>query len=157
GVAPKGLALADWYMDGIPDVVVATPTSFSTRLDVKDVQFLMGGAPGGTANGTLSAPAPAPAVRKPISFAVADLTTDGLADLVVLDALDSGYYRVGVLPGTCSRGVSKTMTVTSPNGGEVWDIGSTHTLSWTRGAGILSVDVQLSRDGGQNWETLARN
>jgi hypothetical protein len=46
--------------------------------------------------------------------------------------------------------------VTVPVGGERWITGTQHPLAWTRSAGILAVDVALSRDGGANWQTLAR-
>ena len=47
--------------------------------------------------------------------------------------------------------------MTAPVGGELWLTGTRQAISWSRGAGVLAVDVQLSRDGGANWQTLARS
>ena len=44
--------------------------------------------------------------------------------------------------------------VSYPNGGEVWEIGDTPTITWEHGGGFCSFDVLLSRDEGTNWETL---
>ncbi len=45
--------------------------------------------------------------------------------------------------------------VTSPNGGEDWQIGSQHAITWT-GTGAGTATIDLSRDGGATWtETLA--
>jgi M6 family metalloprotease-like protein len=41
----------------------------------------------------------------------------------------------------------------SPSGGEVWDAGSTHVVSWgaADNVGVVAVDLHLSLDGGQTW------
>jgi len=41
------------------------------------------------------------------------------------------------------------ITVRSPNGGEVWDVGSVHTISWnaSSGTGALTVDIYYTIDG----------
>ena len=44
-------------------------------------------------------------------------------------------------------------TVTSPNGGENWTLGSTHDITWSPGNGG-NVTIELSRDNGSTWETL---
>ncbi|MCX6006934.1 MAG: hypothetical protein NTZ34_06695 [Chloroflexi bacterium] len=50
------------------------------------------------------------------------------------------------------------VTVISPRGGEAWISGSTHTVSWTtRGSSITAVKIELSRDGGLNWNPLEQN
>jgi hypothetical protein len=43
-----------------------------------------------------------------------------------------------------------TVTVTSPNGGETWDIGSSYDITWTASddVGVTSIDILLSSDGG---------
>jgi len=50
---------------------------------------------------------------------------------------------------------SDTFTVTSPNGGETWLVGSTHDVTWTHvGSNSANVDIYLTTDGGSNWVTL---
>lgn len=52
--------------------------------------------------------------------------------------------------------VRGTIAVTSPNGGEQIAIGAHHLITWnTTTAG--SVRIELSRNGGQTWETLFEN
>lgn len=51
-----------------------------------------------------------------------------------------------------------TVTVLSPNGGEVWDIGSIHNILWDAqdDVGVISIDIVLSSDGGASYgDTLA--
>ncbi|HEX5631971.1 MAG TPA: T9SS type A sorting domain-containing protein, partial [Gemmatimonadales bacterium] len=55
----------------------------------------------------------------------------------------------------CIAPVASTVTVTAPNGGETWYGGTEHTLTWTRDPGVMTVDVQLSTNGGADWRTLA--
>jgi len=45
------------------------------------------------------------------------------------------------------------LTVGSPNGGEVWTVGSVHTIFWS-GLEGGRVKIELSRDGEGSWETL---
>ncbi|NQS99193.1 MAG: T9SS type A sorting domain-containing protein [candidate division Zixibacteria bacterium] len=47
-----------------------------------------------------------------------------------------------------------SLEVTSPNGGETWEIGDTPTIEWTVIGEIDSFDVLLSRDNGAEWDTL---
>ena len=48
------------------------------------------------------------------------------------------------------------MTVTSPNTAVSWRIGTAQSLRWNQNLGVGSlVRVELSRDGGGTWETLA--
>ena len=47
------------------------------------------------------------------------------------------------------------VTVTAPNGGEVWGVGTSQVVRWTNNLGTLeTVDIQLSRDGGSTWTTV---
>ena len=40
-----------------------------------------------------------------------------------------------------------TLTITSPNGGETWQLGSTHAITWTSTGNIGNVVIKLYRDG----------
>ena len=48
-----------------------------------------------------------------------------------------------------------TITVISPNGGESWEIGSTQQIEWRQENVTGTVKIELSRDSGATWETLA--
>jgi hypothetical protein len=52
--------------------------------------------------------------------------------------------------------VEPSITITSPNGGESWKIGSTQTITWDS-TSVLLVKIELSRNGGATWTTIAAN
>jgi len=89
-------------------------------------------------------------------------TSNHAVELTALQANTEYHYRVksrniyGELE--ISRDHSFTtgqeITVSSPNGGEYWIIGSVQPITWTsKGAGD-HVIIELSRDGGEIWDTL---
>jgi hypothetical protein len=47
-----------------------------------------------------------------------------------------------------------TITVTSPNGGESWNAGSTHTITWTGTGTVGNVRVRYSTNNGSSWSTV---
>ena len=49
---------------------------------------------------------------------------------------------------------SASITVTSPNGGETWNVASTHAVTWTDN-GVNSVTISLSLDAGATWQQIA--
>ncbi len=50
-----------------------------------------------------------------------------------------------------------SITVIAPNGGEVWQIGSTQTIQWNAQGVTGNVKIQLSRDGGASFKQIANN
>jgi hypothetical protein len=46
------------------------------------------------------------------------------------------------------------LTVTSPNGGETWQIGTNQTIAWSSAGTSGNVKIELSRNGGATWEVL---
>ncbi len=56
--------------------------------------------------------------------------------------------------------IGPTITVTQPNGGESWEAGTDHDITWTTTAGdnpIDHVELLYSTDGGSNWNTIEAN
>jgi len=47
-----------------------------------------------------------------------------------------------------------TLTVTAPNGGETWLVGSTQQITWTSTGTIDNVGIDYSKDGGATWTTV---
>ncbi|MFN8176402.1 MAG: Ser-Thr-rich GPI-anchored membrane family protein [bacterium] len=45
-------------------------------------------------------------------------------------------------------------TVTVPNGGEAWAVGTTQRVQWTNPGGYTSVSLDISRDGGSTWSLI---
>ena len=48
-----------------------------------------------------------------------------------------------------------SITVTSPNGGERWPVGSTQEITWTSGGTVGNVKIDYSVDNGENWTEIA--
>jgi hypothetical protein len=47
------------------------------------------------------------------------------------------------------------VTVATPNGGNIWTVGTTQSVKWTTNVPKTeTVDIQLSKDGGQTWTTI---
>ena len=47
-----------------------------------------------------------------------------------------------------------SLNVTSPNGGEIWRIGSSHPIQWTSSGLTGNVKIQVSRNGGASWSLI---
>lgn len=57
----------------------------------------------------------------------------------------------GANPTTVIR--NESILVTSPNGGETWNAGSTHNVTWVSD-GIVNVKLEYSLDSGSTWTTI---
>ena len=148
GSTPYDVAVGDWNGDGAADLAAPNSTTAGA------VSILPGQRPGGLPDGTFGAPQVLAAGAEARGLTAGDLDGDGTADLAVANLTSVG--TVSVLLATCPSPLPATLEVTAPAGGERWITGTQQTLSWRRGAGILAVDVALSRDGGGEWQTLAR-
>ena len=134
GSTPFAVAVGDFNGDGRQDLAAANGVANS-------VSVLLG-----TGDGKFRAKVDYEAGNNPAAVAVGDFNGDGAQDLAVTNALaNSVSVLLNVAPAA--------PTVTSPNGGESWMVGSSHTVTWTRGNGG-DVTIELSRDNGAHWETL---
>ncbi|MCI0513459.1 VCBS repeat-containing protein, partial [candidate division KSB1 bacterium] len=79
---------------------------------------------------------------------LADWDADGDKDLLVGDW--DGYVTLFL-----NQMPPATITLTAPNGGENWAIGSSQVITWTHTGALSQVKVELSRHNGAAWETLA--
>jgi len=50
-----------------------------------------------------------------------------------------------------------TITVLVPNGGEIWQSGTTQTVTWTSQGSVGNVNIDLSTNSGSTWTTLVSN
>ena len=48
-----------------------------------------------------------------------------------------------------------TITVTAPDGGESWTVGTQQTISWTSTGGLATVDLEYSINAGSSWSSIA--
>jgi uncharacterized repeat protein (TIGR03803 family) len=60
---------------------------------------------------------------------------------------NSGYGVIFSLP-------LSTITVTSPNGGENWNVGSSHDIIWSSTGTIANVNIDYSINSGTNWASV---
>ncbi|MDH4223912.1 MAG: hypothetical protein OEV55_10290, partial [candidate division Zixibacteria bacterium] len=70
--------------------------------------------------------------------------TDGIGFLPIFTKGCLGY----------GEGPPPTITVTSPNGGEVWYVGENHNITWTSSDFTGNVKIEYSTDGGSGWTTI---
>ncbi len=57
---------------------------------------------------------------------------------------------------TITSASEPALLLLSPNGGEIWDAGSTQSIRWTS-SNLSSLGIDYSIDGGLNWESVADN
>jgi hypothetical protein len=146
GTDPRALQIADFTGDGIADAAVSL-------FGEGKVALLPGQGSAGVGDGTFGPPVKYGARGNEAWGLVAgDFVEDGTPDVAVT-AHDS--IRVSVLPWPCASLAPVGVAVTAPNGGEQWAVGNEQAITWTRGNGVIAVDVEVSRDGGANWETVA--
>jgi hypothetical protein len=77
------------------------------------------------------------------------LGPDGSLYLVYHD-VEGGNWEI-----MYSKKQATSVTVTSPNGGESWQAGTTHNITWTtQGTTVANVKIELSTNGGTGYSTI---
>ena len=77
--------------------------------------------------------------------------SDGLtiaSDTVALTNSPDG--KIQIIP----RPVKADITVTAPNGGEKWKIGSDQSITWTTSGEVAYASIEVSVDNGTNWSLI---
>lgn len=138
----SSVAVGDYTGDGTADIII---TSFTG-----DSLVMLPSIPGGG----LSYPYLVEVGDSPVDIVPGDFDFDGLADVLVLNAESHDSW---ILSGQINTGISTDLEVTTPNGGEEWLVGYEQQIEWLKGEGIVAVNVQLSRDSGASWQTIATN
>lgn len=143
GANARSPRVGDWNGDGIPDIALVNGSTAMTA-----------GVLTGKGNGTFNGALTWVASTTPYALALGDWNGDGGIDLA---AVNRGANTVTPLLAGCVNAQSLALAVTFPAGGDTLIETVNRTLTWTRGAGVAQVDVQVSRDGGATWATIARN
>lgn len=60
--------------------------------------------------------------------------------------ISDGYFEVMELPG---------IVLTSPNGGENWEVGSNHAITWSSTGVVGNVKIEYSVNNGSSWAAIA--
>lgn len=71
--------------------------------------------------------------------------------ILVVKAQSDVSFHLTVYPA------SGSITVTSPNGGETWTIGTNATITWTTQGPITDVKIELQRTSGGSWTTITES
>jgi len=75
----------------------------------------------------------------------------------VIDTNDTGTYDISDADFTIGSGGGDWITVTDPNGGENWEVGTSHPITWNSSQGIDTVKIRFSTNGGSNWTTIVES
>jgi beta-lactamase superfamily II metal-dependent hydrolase len=69
----------------------------------------------------------------------------------------NGFADIFTNSGTAGDVTPPLVTVSSPNGGEIWAIGSSHNITWTAtdDVGVASITIQYSTNNGTTWSSVA--
>ncbi len=76
-----------------------------------------------------------------------------LCKVRISDALDGAPSDLSDGYFTISTEAVQSITVTSPNGGEVWESGTSRNITWTS-TGITNVKIEFTTNNGVSWSTL---
>ncbi|MFN0158128.1 MAG: FlgD immunoglobulin-like domain containing protein [Bacteroidota bacterium] len=116
----------------------------------KDVSWLSENPTSGTVN--------------PGDSAIVALTfdTNGLIEAVYTAKLEivsndfaNNPKHIPVRLTVADTGSAASITVTSPNGGETWVVGSSHNITWNNTGIVDSVKIEFSSNNGTTWSVIA--
>ncbi len=142
----REIASADWSGDGIADLTV-------TNITNDKVHLFLGGGAGTTGNGTFALSSSDSVGLDPRTIALGDFNEDGSPDVATAKSAGSA---AAVLLGGCATALDASILVFA-SGGSVIPVATEQFINWVKGAAVMAVNVEVSRDGGVNWETIATN
>jgi hypothetical protein len=70
---------------------------------------------------------------------------------------DSPHTVTGLLVLTASGPPPESISLSEPNGGDVWPLGTTQAVTWTTANCTQDIDVLYSADNGSSWTTIAND
>ncbi|NWG27303.1 MAG: T9SS type A sorting domain-containing protein [Ignavibacteriaceae bacterium] len=71
----------------------------------------------------------------------------------ISDASNPSIYDISDATFTITAAPNPMITVTAPNGGEVWVVGTVHQIKWTR-QDVTTVKIDYSTDNGSTWSVV---
>jgi flagellar hook capping protein FlgD/VCBS repeat protein/FG-GAP repeat protein len=137
------IVVGDYTNDGIADLLL-------TNFFLNEVEVLKGGGAASVGDGTFPTRQGFAAGSAGVEIAAGDFNGDHVPDVVV----NNVGGQVSTLPGGCF-GLNASLSLTTPNGGELLAVGAPDTLRWTKGSAIMAVNLELSRNNGLSWKRLA--
>ena len=82
------------------------------------------------------------------------IVTGPASNTCLISVTDENYAAQGTSQGLFSIVERPTLSLTTPNGGEIWHIGSEGAITWESTNGGSIVKIELSRDNGSTWTQL---
>ncbi len=182
GSEPGSIVIGDVDGDGKPDIIVVTPNNNTVSvlrntipgsLSAPILASPANGSTGISTNPTLiwNVSTGAASYRLQVStdsmFSTTTYDTSGLtATAKSINGLlyqRKYYWRVNATGGAgtsgwstiwnFTTGASSPVTVTSPNGGENWQVGSAQNITWTS-SNVTNVKIEYTTDNGSSWNTI---
>ncbi len=77
------------------------------------------------------------------------ISTTAISAILVEDVSD-GFFSI------VSEALEPKLLITSPEGGEVWEVGTSQEITW-ESENIEAVRIDFSKDGGESWTNIASN
>lgn len=74
----------------------------------------------------------------------------------VSDAQDGMPFDISNENFRVKNQVEQTLALNTPNGGEVWEAGTNHNITWDASA-VTAISIEYTTNNGTNWEVLAEN
>ena len=137
----------DYTGDGIVDVILTSAPN--------DSMIIMAGRPrDDSLDAYLGPPGLKEIQGEPTHIVTGDFTRNGLADILVV-TYDSG--KISLSEGIYDMHVDTNIHLVSPNGGHTLISGTDYPIVWTKDPGVLSVNIEFSKDNGRSWRRLASN
>jgi hypothetical protein len=81
--------------------------------------------------------------------------TSTLCKVKVSDAADGSPFDVSDNTFTIYNTTTQEISVTSPNGGELWEVGSTQDIKWNS-SGISNVKIEYTTNNGVEWKVISQ-
>jgi hypothetical protein len=71
------------------------------------------------------------------------------------EAVNVSSLMINVNSGQANQsGPSKSLAISSPNGGESWKAGSSQEITWTTSGSVGNIKIEYSADNGSSWNTI---
>lgn len=157
--------LADWNQDGFSDLLIGAARNSKSAAQAGAVYLIPGKATGWTRNSSLSQATVVLRGEKEQDNAGQSLTSgdfdgDGWLELAVgLPGSDAAALNAGMvnLISCPFKPKPASLTLVTPNGGENWQVGSVHPITWASTGRIENVRLYYSIDNGVNWKTIVNS